>query len=1007
MNKNLKKVISAASALAVSATGVAAFAADYPDVPNTANYYQAVNELSALNVINGYDDGTFKPEENVTRAQIAKMVVTALGNTVANAAESAKGKDTQFTDVPGSHWAAGYVSVATTSAAQNFINGYSATTFGPEDNVTYAQAVKMLVAALGYSTLAERDGGWPSGYLKYGISLGLSNGITGVNNDQQLNRAQVAVLIDNAIKAPIAVAGTNVLGQAVVIPKDGSGDLDGTKDGYQNLLNYAHDAYLVYGRVTGTFKTGTTSDVNDVKFRVEKSDNWEGYSVNASKNKDAVEETMKKGSLTDADSYLFSYAQAIIQKDSNDEYTLVAVTPYGTSEKIEKNMSDYNLFKDGSSNDIELRIWKDSNKSKYDTYKLANDTSSDVEKVVKIYVNGKEFGEGIDIDFVNGSGTMTLIDAPDQGKSSSDGKYDYIMVSYYVNGIVDEVSEKTDELKVYFDDCEKALEKGMTLDLDADDKEYNVYLDGKKVDYSEIKEGDVLSVAYDVDGSFDNSDSYDIYISRNTVEGKVTSSSSDSDKLDREYTLDSGDVYKLAYSDVSEPTNGNTYTLYLNTFGKIVKAEEMASSKKYGLLENVYTSNGGADRYADIVTADGSKQSFAVKKDDYDTFVDILMKDNDKFDTDDKLANRNDIKDRVIAYNVNGKGEVTLKDYTEATSTAGATGVAGVEIKGDYKASNGRLDGKQLSENYSSILDLSDYDEDSSKSYSKVAMSSLTDGNAYEGWAFGRSESSTKDYQFVLVTSGIGGFNVDSKWAVYVNSGSTTTDANGTTDAVIAYVNGELKTIPTDVDVDLKTGDVFFYKTDSDGLIDEYRTVAEVPTTYQDLFKLAINNKFDILNSTTASQFAGEASKDNFGQSGKDDNELISGFIVDAGTGSVTLAKSSDIEKAGGINAFDTSKAKDYDIDSDAVITGYDYSAARLVNRVDRGSSALVRSVSFERSSYQNNDKDSGIVDFEKEYATISAESNENYGNVYFAVAKVVDGDITEMVVYTPSDKTE
>ena len=143
MNKNLKKVISAASALAVSATGVAAFAADYPDVPNTANYYQAVNELSALNVINGYDDGTFKPEENVTRAQIAKMVVTALGNTVSNAADAAAGKDTQFTDVPGSHWAAGYISVATTSAAQSFSNGYSATTFGPEDNVRYAQAVKM------------------------------------------------------------------------------------------------------------------------------------------------------------------------------------------------------------------------------------------------------------------------------------------------------------------------------------------------------------------------------------------------------------------------------------------------------------------------------------------------------------------------------------------------------------------------------------------------------------------------------------------------------------------------------------------------------------------------------------------------------------------------------------------------------------------------------------------------------------------------------------------------
>ena len=101
MNKNLKKVISTIAALAVSASSMVAFATGYPDVPETATYAQAVKELSALNVISGYEDGTFLPDKNVTRAEITKMIVTSLGSATLSAANAAAGKDTKFADVPG------------------------------------------------------------------------------------------------------------------------------------------------------------------------------------------------------------------------------------------------------------------------------------------------------------------------------------------------------------------------------------------------------------------------------------------------------------------------------------------------------------------------------------------------------------------------------------------------------------------------------------------------------------------------------------------------------------------------------------------------------------------------------------------------------------------------------------------------------------------------------------------------------------------------------------------
>ena len=68
----------------------------------------AVDMLSSLGVIQGYDDGSFKPNTTVTRAQMAKMIFTIMngGNDNANAYASLP---TAFTDLPTAAWAQGYV----------------------------------------------------------------------------------------------------------------------------------------------------------------------------------------------------------------------------------------------------------------------------------------------------------------------------------------------------------------------------------------------------------------------------------------------------------------------------------------------------------------------------------------------------------------------------------------------------------------------------------------------------------------------------------------------------------------------------------------------------------------------------------------------------------------------------------------------------------------------------------------------------------------------------------
>ena len=105
---------------------------------------EVVDTLVSLGVINGYTDGSFKPNDTVTRAEMAKMIyVLRTGNSDASAYNNDK---TTFTDIKG-HWARGYVKYC---QSLGIIAGQSATTFAPDQTVTAQEAAKMLLVTLGY-----------------------------------------------------------------------------------------------------------------------------------------------------------------------------------------------------------------------------------------------------------------------------------------------------------------------------------------------------------------------------------------------------------------------------------------------------------------------------------------------------------------------------------------------------------------------------------------------------------------------------------------------------------------------------------------------------------------------------------------------------------------------------------------------------------------------------------------------------------------------------------------
>ena len=129
----------------------------------------AVNMLTALGVIEGDPDGSFRPDATVTRAEMAKMIFVVRNNSIDDSAY--ENNSSKLTDI-NSHWAKGYIKFC---ESQGIIAGYGDNTFKPDATVTGVEAAKMLLVLTGYD--ADKAGltghNWSTNTLKYAGSAGI------------------------------------------------------------------------------------------------------------------------------------------------------------------------------------------------------------------------------------------------------------------------------------------------------------------------------------------------------------------------------------------------------------------------------------------------------------------------------------------------------------------------------------------------------------------------------------------------------------------------------------------------------------------------------------------------------------------------------------------------------------------------------------------------------------------------------------------------------------------
>lgn len=256
--KSLKRLITMilAVSMILTSVGIVGLAASSFSDISDSKVATAVDKLVAYGIITGYDDNgdgvaeSFKPDNQITRAEFAAIVTRMKG--VAD--NLPKDSVTGFWDLDSDSsraWARPYVKAA---VDLKIINGFEDGSFRAAEPVTYEQAVKMLICAIGYDVIAQSEynkaiainpnATWSAGYIAAANKHGITKNVMTSQITLPANRGVVAVLTSNSVDAPALEQDEN---GNLTKPEDGAGQTEG------NMVT-------ITGVITDTFYTGLDTD---------------------------------------------------------------------------------------------------------------------------------------------------------------------------------------------------------------------------------------------------------------------------------------------------------------------------------------------------------------------------------------------------------------------------------------------------------------------------------------------------------------------------------------------------------------------------------------------------------------------------------------------------------------------------------------------------------------------------------------------------------------------------
>ena len=657
--KNLTRILALVLVFTMMVSS-AAFAAKFTDVAEDSKYAEAVEVLSALGILNGYEDGTFKPDAVITRAEVVAVVNRLQG--LSDAAKAAAGTS-MYTDVATTDWFAGDVNLA---SQMGIVSGDGNGLFRPNDQVKYEEAVKMMVAALGYNhDYVMKQGGWPTGYLVIATQAEVTKGLS-VSAGEPAHRGIVAKLAYQSLTAPMMVlASYDDDGKATYKP-DATKTLLGTKLGFAKVVGFVNTnevssltstaqtdkGYISYTFDNSAIVTSTTSTQNGYKYYVGNRDvadfNASGVMNNINVGETDVASTLGLateiylGLNDDDEAEVLTY---IVSKKNNSVATIAKTADIRPDDGNDNLATKYESQLKVVDTDL-----LNGTISVYDDEVDTTNTEYKVEKANIIY-NGA---------WVSANGfTFPSMAQAELLDNDGDGKYEFIFVTEYKTSVVD---------SVYGANKKIGMKVGSTIDLTnhIEGKEgytYSITLDGEEIAITDLKEYDVLSVA-----AANSNKSIEIIVSRNVVEGSIESIDSNNNPFKTIYTI-AGNEYTIGNvgaGNVPTITSSTEGKFFIDAFGKIAMTETVnALTGNLAFIQGLgnYQSLGQTEYEMEVLNKDGSVVIY--------NFADtVTVKENNtnKKIVNGALTNSTDktAKADVAAYITN----TVLAAETEASATA-------------------------------------------------------------------------------------------------------------------------------------------------------------------------------------------------------------------------------------------------------------------------------------------------------------------------------------------------
>ena len=236
-----------------------ASAADFTDA-DKIQHDEAVNVLVALKVVDGKPDGSFDPQGDVTRSQMAKMIAVAMNG----GSEANTGTKTTptYTDIKG-HWAESYIEYC---ADLGIISGRGDGTFDPDANVTGLEATKMVLTAMGFDAEAYKLTGAQWAVRTDEVARTMTGTQPGEPNMyEDLSSVMMAANATRDTAVQLIWNGLQNRTRTVQPTTTSGGGVEWTYvTNSTSLLKQRYDAEVKEGQFKGNEKTGATSTEGEI-----------------------------------------------------------------------------------------------------------------------------------------------------------------------------------------------------------------------------------------------------------------------------------------------------------------------------------------------------------------------------------------------------------------------------------------------------------------------------------------------------------------------------------------------------------------------------------------------------------------------------------------------------------------------------------------------------------------------------------------------------------------------